>query len=176
MRCTACAPCCPVRLTLPPLAGLFPTALTLWMSTWCKWLAGPPAWALKRAWQESPGPAQGGRAEPGGTDYARVVDHHGHLDMPAQPRHASFIFLRHPNYGRLATVRRGRCRWRVCRRRVNGGRPQHLLNIGVDLATTVGCTSHVAMASWWCEPWSAASVAAAALLSGSTGWCQGLQC
>ena len=61
-------------------------------------------------------------------------------------------------------MRRGCCtRWRVCRRRVNGGRPQHLLNVGVDLATTVGRPSHVAMASWWCEPWSAASVTAAAL-------------
>ena len=76
---------------------------------------------------------------------------------------------------RRRCVLRSRCKWRLCRRRAKGGRPQHLLNLGADLPMAVGCTLHVAMASWWCEPLvSRAALLRAAFSRGSTGWCLSL--
>ena len=174
MRCTACAPCCPVRLTLPPLAGLFPTALTLWMSTWCKWLAGPPAWALKRAWQESPGPAQGGRARPGPTPTFRDLWPVCSQDMASWWGVSSLVSTGPPNYGRCEIVRRSRCRWRVCRRDFVGGSPQHVLNMVSEWTMMVGCISDVPLPHCRCEPLVSRTAAAAAFSRGSTGWCLSL--
>ena len=112
------------------------------------------------------GEAWAGSSRASGTGRSRPRPSRGSAWPPGHARPAPPCLLRltqAPQLRFATAVRRSRCRWRVCRRRVNGGRPQHLLNIGVDLPTTVGRASHVAMASWWCEAVVSHTAAAAAL-------------
>ena len=76
-----------------PLDRRFPTRLALWIWSGPNPGAPPAAPGVRSTHFWQPGPSQGGRAEPGGTDHPRVVVHYTHLDMAARCRRSSLSCL-----------------------------------------------------------------------------------